>query len=370
MDVSSWYSVALAASFSLIILWRAAALGTINLLPAFIGRRIYTVRLLSTSVQLYHLIHGYNAAVGIVQASLYTSIVIRSAISFTIKNPHVFYSGLVPGMVAASVCAGLWAAIAIYPKVHAWLYGGGDVHVVVHLEGTSIVRVRPKKAIRVYPGCYYYVIASVFPLALDPPNIVYHWERVDSTVEAYPAPTEGSELHLLVQDMTALMGPAGKVFLDGPYGRNPHPEKYETVVLVAQGRGIAGVLPAALHIAQINRRSRITRRIDLQWKRDNNDSEDWAEESLQALIGLEPHRSLFAAHMYYPRLRVRPLKKLAIPEKHAKQWNTFRVSYDESMNRIWRNIDSKSRYAGHMLVMGNYVLSLVWKSANVYGSVR
>ncbi|KAE9573935.1 hypothetical protein CGMCC3_g9860 [Colletotrichum fructicola] len=188
-------------------------------------------------------------------------------------------------------------------------------------------------------------------MAANTPHLVYHWEKIDTGVEAYTTTTTTSDIFLLVQDSPEWIRQKVQVLLDGPYGYNAHPEMYETVVLVAQGRGIAGVLPAASHIARISRRSRITRRIDLQWKLDQNDDEEWAEERLQNLIHLDPHRSLFAAHLYYPRLRARPLRKLNIPEKHSKQWNSFRLSHDDSMNRIRRNIDAKSRCAGHMIVM-------------------
>ncbi|KZL88158.1 hypothetical protein CI238_11627 [Colletotrichum incanum] len=160
-----------------------------------------------------------------------------------------------------------------------------------------------------------------------------------------------SDLFLLIQGSQVLTKGLTQVLLDGPYGKHIHPEKYETIVLVAQGRGIAGVLPVALHIAQIGRHDRITRRIDLQWKLDHHDEEGWVEDRLQNLIELDPHRSLFAAHLYYPRLRVRSLKKLTIPEKHGKQWNTFRLSREECLDRIRKNIDQKSQYAGHMTVL-------------------
>ncbi|KAF4430854.1 Ferric/cupric reductase transmembrane component B [Colletotrichum fructicola] len=127
-------------------------------------------------------------------------------------------------------------------------------------------------------------------MAANTPHLVYHWEKIDTGVEAYTTTTTTSDIFLLVQDSPEWIRQKVQVLLDGPYGYNAHPEMYETVVLVAQGRGIAGVLPAASHIARISRRSRITRRIDLQWKLDQNDDEEWAEERLQNLIHLDPHR--------------------------------------------------------------------------------
>ncbi|KAK0369620.1 serine/threonine-protein kinase [Colletotrichum limetticola] len=241
---------------------RAATLGSINLVPVFIGRRVCL------------------ALVGLIQVTLHAGIAIRTHTSSTVEDCYLFYTGLI---------------------------------------------------------------------------ILYHWETADLTVanQQGQASSTGraSSLFFLVQDNSSQVKNNTEILLDGPYGCNKHPEKFETVVLVAQGRGIAGVLPVALSIALIGRHDRITRRIDLQWKLNLNDQEEWAEERLQGLINLDPHRSLFAAHLYYSRLRARSLKKLAIPDKHSKQWNTFRSSDDESMNRIRRNIVAKSRYAGHMIVL-------------------
>ncbi|KAK2778959.1 FAD-binding domain-containing protein [Colletotrichum kahawae] len=193
-------------------------------------------------------------------------------------------------MIVASVFGGLVFIITAYPRVNSWLNGKGAVQQVVQLGDATVVQVQSKKALRTYPGCYYYIIPSAFSIAANTPHLVYHWEKIDTGVEAYTTTTTTSDIFLLVQDSPEWIKQKVQVLLDGPYGYNARPEKYETVVLVAQGRGIAGVLPAASHIARISRRSRITRRIDLQWKLDQNDDEEWAEERLQTLIHLDPHR--------------------------------------------------------------------------------
>ncbi|KXH45553.1 FAD-binding domain-containing protein [Colletotrichum salicis] len=221
---------------------------------------------------------------------------------------------LATGKILVGVFIGLWTASIVYPRLWAWLYGKGNIHDVVHLGDASIVQVRTTKPMKFYPGCYYYLTPSVSSLAVGPPSVVYHWNNIASgSKTAKTPPMVGvSELFLLIQDSQVLTKGLTQVLLDGPYGKHTHPEKYETVVLVAQGRGIAGVLPAALHVAQIGRHDRITRRIDLQWKLDHHDEEGWIEERLQNLIELDPHRS---------------------------------------MDRIRKNIDQKSQYAGHMTVL-------------------
>jgi predicted ferric reductase len=104
------------------------------------------------------------------------------------------------------------------------------------------------------------------------------------------------------------------VSFDGPYGQDLHLEDYETVMLVAEGIGIAGVLPYAQHLAQrshhdaqIKRSLKLastpnkddlrralhrdtTRNVDLFWNLELNDQERWVSEQLRNLQDLDPGR--------------------------------------------------------------------------------
>jgi hypothetical protein len=104
------------------------------------------------------------------------------------------------------------------------------------------------------------------------------------------------------------------VSFNGPYSQNLHLEDYETVMLVAEGMGIAAVLPHAQHLvrrsyydAQIKkllkltstsnkddlRKSRnrdVTRSVNLFWKLELNDQEKWVSDELRTLQDLDPGR--------------------------------------------------------------------------------
>lgn len=104
------------------------------------------------------------------------------------------------------------------------------------------------------------------------------------------------------------------VSFDGPYGQDLHLERYETVILVANGMGIAGVLPYARYLAlrlrhdgDIRKKLRLastpnkaelrnslyrdaTRKVDLLWVLDFNRQEDWISDQLRALQDLDPRR--------------------------------------------------------------------------------
>lgn len=102
---------------------------------------------------------------------------------------------------------------------------------------------------------------------------------------------------------------------DGPYGQDLHLERYETVMLVAKGIGIAGVLSYAQYLAQRNchddeikkllklastpnkgylRNSLYrdaTRKVDLFWELDYNCQEEWISDHLKTLQDQDPGRA-------------------------------------------------------------------------------
>jgi predicted ferric reductase len=78
--------------------------------------------------------------------------------------------------------------------------------------------------------------------------------------------------------------------LDGPYGKNHHPERYHTVVLVAQGIGIAGLLSYIGYLEEwksqedrLRKRELITRKVDLHWLLDDNSEFDSIAPHLEQL---------------------------------------------------------------------------------------
>lgn len=104
------------------------------------------------------------------------------------------------------------------------------------------------------------------------------------------------------------------ILFDGPYGQHLSLERYETVMLVAKGIGVAGVLPYAgylmqrnYHDAEIKRLLRLestpnkgelrnslyrdaTRKVDLFWELERNCHEDWISDHLRTLQDQDPDR--------------------------------------------------------------------------------
>ena len=78
------------------------------------------------------------------------------------------------------------------------------------------------------------------------------------------------------------------LFIDGPYGQDLRLERYETVLLIAKGIGIAGVLSYAKQLiwwkSNIAQQRRVTtRKLDLYWELDSNDQERWVGSYLKQL---------------------------------------------------------------------------------------
>lgn len=86
---------------------------------------------------------------------------------------------------------------------------------------------------------------------------------------------------------------SAKIVMDGPYGKDLHLEQYETMILVAQGIGIAAILPHVRHMTyrkaaqdkkyESFRRGLITRKIDVYWVVDDNFQINWVFEWLAKL---------------------------------------------------------------------------------------
>ncbi|KAI1844217.1 hypothetical protein JX265_014121, partial [Neoarthrinium moseri] len=101
------------------------------------------------------------------------------------------------------------------------------------------------------------------------------------------------------------------LYLDGPYGKNQHPERFETVILVAQGIGIAGILPYASYLLDAYKAQKdrgidppysnfLTRRVHIIIKFEDRLQECWATRQLQALQTGDPKKSLVVTRLVSP----------------------------------------------------------------------
>jgi hypothetical protein len=148
----------------------------------------------------------------------------------------------------------------------------------------TAMTVRLRKPLRIQPGQYVYLFFSDMGLrrrVQAHPYMITWW---DDSMKAM-------NLSFLIQPHQGISAELAKrnylqhVVMDGPYGSNLQLEKYETVILVAKGIGIAGILPYARHMTyrrvskdknhEAYRKGLITRKLDVFWIMDDNSQQDW-----------------------------------------------------------------------------------------------
>lgn len=137
----------------------------------------------------------------------------------------------------------LWVVFSIYRLIRTLTRGTSTLESVEYFDHGCRWKVRTNSPLRTYPGCYFYLYNTRFSTvtrAYGYPVLVLTGNP--SSKESVPSYLE----FLMRSERFANTAYERKtLYLDGPYGRNLRPELFETVILVAEGIGIAGVLPYA-----------------------------------------------------------------------------------------------------------------------------
>ncbi|KAH8755819.1 hypothetical protein F5883DRAFT_504562 [Diaporthe sp. PMI_573] len=125
---------------------------------------------------------------------------------------------------------------------------------------------------------------------------MYSWEPVLDRI-GDPEKEETTRLQFLIDSRFLDKPRTSRVSMAGPYRRNIHVERFETVLLIAEGMGIASILPFALDLAR--RKSRreswrprrrpedLTQQVALVWKLDHSGQEEVASAQLSCLMDLD-----------------------------------------------------------------------------------
>lgn len=132
--------------------------------------------------------------------------------------------------------------------------------------GAARVKFRLPTDIRIYPGAYFYIFyhqESFWRRHLGVPMMVYTWPMSSPTY--WPdGKSSVSELTFLVEDRPCLApllsGRKASITIDGPYGRDLRLDGYDNVFLLAEGIGIAAVIPFAFALAHRRQYDRLRKR--------------------------------------------------------------------------------------------------------------
>jgi predicted ferric reductase len=248
---------------------------------------------------------------------------------------HVLLTQSVLHEILVFVACGLWLLSHVYRVVARWR----SAEVTEKWSDSEVTRLRLKtqRPVAAFPGSYFYLYlpgsylnynlmrsSAVMMLCSDMEQTVTG-KTTDFHILA------GRQSRYLRQLRTIEKG--DRMLLDGPYGQDLHLYRYETVILTAKGIGIVSVLPMALHLAarksyddSVRSRSNLdedptlgltapraaasvfrdaTRRIDLLWRLEHNNQDQWVADQLKALQDLDPRRVMLMVWCIYPKPQAR-----------------------------------------------------------------
>ncbi|KAK4034603.1 hypothetical protein C8A01DRAFT_18612 [Parachaetomium inaequale] len=248
---------------------------------------------------------------------------------------HVLLTQSVLHEILVFVACGLWFLSHVYRVVARWRSA-----VVTGKWSDSEVtrlRLRTQRPVAAFPGSYFYLYLPGSYLNYDllrSSAVMMLWSDVEQAVTGKTTDfciLAGRQSRYLRQLRTIETG--DRMLLDGPYGQDLQLYGYETVILTAKGVGIVSVLPMALHLAarkayddSVRSRSNLdedptvgltappaaatvfrdaTRRIDLLWRLEHNDQDQWVADQLRALQDLDPRRVMLLVWCIYPKPQAR-----------------------------------------------------------------
>lgn len=190
-------------------------------------------------------------------------------------------------------------------------------HRRVSYTGASLITVQLPRAVLVHPGAYFYLHFPRVGLRQfrGEPMMAYGWKAANAADGWNRDCQLVKELTFLVEDQahltSVLSADDSEVTVEGPYGRELSLHQFKTVFLVAEGSGVAGIMPLATALAERRgfdqeRKARSTSgeaglqkthahrdntmRLNIIWVLREASELNWAAESLRGLSRTDPGR--------------------------------------------------------------------------------
>jgi predicted ferric reductase len=140
--------------------------------------------------------------------------------------------------------------------------------------------IRLRRQLAIKPGQYFYIqFCNIgFPHSGQSHPFMVTW--LDEQI---------NELHFLIQPQNGLSGRLRNdskplVTISGPYGQDLNLERYENVLLFAEGIGISGLLPYVQHLSERKTlKDSVTKRVNLYWFLEDNHQIEWVKDYFDAL---------------------------------------------------------------------------------------
>ena len=142
---------------------------------------------------------------------------------------------------------------------------------ITHSHGTVKIRMQLSRPLQVDPGQYinlWMPFVGFWSILQSHPFVVTSWaDTPQTTLELFVQPRRGFTRELLHHARQGDRKNIQWVMFSGPHGQSVHMGKYEKVIMVADGAGIAAQLP---HLKRLiyghQARQVFTRRIHLVWQ--------------------------------------------------------------------------------------------------------
>jgi hypothetical protein len=227
---------------------------------------------------------------------------------------HATEAASLPPRIAIFSSAGVWIGSQCYRLLRMTLHKGASVRVCQRSEYDSVTRLTLRrsgnKPITTFPGCYFYI----HPQSRLPFLSMWRGKAVtplwffqdDKLTSLHNKGNLSDEITILLGQGKQTIRTGQRIRLDGPYGKLQGLNRFETVILVARGLGIAGVLSLAAELAAHHRHDNdvwrqffetrtqgkhtfddICRRVNLIWWLDSPVQEEWARKELRLLQDLD-----------------------------------------------------------------------------------
>ncbi|KAK1659343.1 hypothetical protein BDP55DRAFT_756748 [Colletotrichum godetiae] len=391
---------------------RAATAGAFGLCLILIpGRTNVLAQAAGISINSYYLTHHWVAFIAGGQAlGVFVSLLIHILSSIVNYYKILWISGYTL----------VWAVMFFFRIKPAFSRQHGRVESMTEVQSAAVIRVKLSEEIPMYPVAYYYLCLNNgrFYRLFGLPVVLYSWSSVFGSypvqlqlpendrfvngdtqknassskqprLQQDKAPTKGgnNEPPRLTQPLKGICAVFGtshggdlvtvsqKVFLDGPYGKDIHLEKFKTVTLIAEGCGIFGAFPHAMFLAQHafhNRDERrkmkdqkdfsrsvdrlygdVTRKVNLFWILELQAQDRLAARELSQLMSLDEGHALLHVYIMYPKPITGSEDTLRIPE-HVKWMRSHGTK--EHQYKLLREVlalDSYGADSSAILVSGN-----------------
>ncbi|KAJ0123533.1 hypothetical protein J7T55_011998 [Diaporthe amygdali] len=350
------------------------------MVPLFLSRHTNTqADFLGISLPVYQLIHHWLGRVVVTQGALHcgfgfqslvlspskvagavATVLLLITILLSLLPVRSAHSVLLTGSflsfpsVLCMVAGGLFTTSACLRLIRKIYRGKPQVTEFFVLDDTATIWLRLGHSIQTRPGTYFYLRFPDLPLRLRFQSIltpVAFWRaetRGSSKEVAFSIPSP----HSLALKSLRERHHEFNVSIEGPYGGGLHPGLYDLVILVAEGSGIAGVLPFALSILSRRKQDEEdkanstaqpelycdkTRKVDIVWKLEHNSQVQEAKAFFEDISKMEvliheDHSERSPHRQDSPRGGMQPLQQTSGHLKEAQQEDTEPLKWERRKN--------------------------------------